>query len=126
MQATLLVSIAAAGSIGAVSRHLLDQLVRTAAPGLPLSTFVVNVLGCFGFGLCWSFGQTRWSPQVATVVLVGFFGSFTTFSSFAYDCSALWQERRYAVLAADVLGHNVLGLLAMWAGIAAGGWSSRT
>ena len=66
MQPTLLVSIAAAGGIGAVSRHLLDQLVRTAAPGLPLSTFVVNVLG-----------------------------------------------------------HNLVGLLAMWAGIAAGGGASR-
>jgi fluoride exporter len=125
MQASLLVSIAAAGSLGAVSRYLLDHLVRTAAPGLPLSTFVVNVIGCFGFGLCWSLGHGRWSPQIAAVVLAGFFGSFTTFSSFAFDCTTLWQERRYGVLVADMLGQNALGLLAMWAGITAGGGPVR-
>ena len=59
------------------------------------------------------------------MVLVGFFGSLTTFSSFAFDCSVLWQERRYAMLVADLLGQNVLGLLAMWAGIVAGGGLAR-
>ncbi|HZN41881.1 MAG TPA: CrcB family protein [Planctomycetota bacterium] len=89
------------------------------------ATLLVSLAAAGGFGLCWSLGQARWSPQVATVVLVGFFGSFTTFSSFAFDCSSLWEERRYGVLAADVLGHNLLGLLAMWAGIAAGRGASR-
>ncbi len=125
MQATLLVAIAAAGSLGAVSRYLLGNLVQAWYPQLPLATFVVNVIGCFGFGLCWSLGLGRWSPHLHAAVLVGFFGAFTTFSSFAFDCHALWQEGRYAVLFLDLLGQNVLGLAAMWGGIVAGGGPAR-
>ncbi|MEO6594673.1 MAG: CrcB family protein [Planctomycetota bacterium] len=118
MQASLLLAIAAAGSLGAVSRYLLGNLVLDCCPGLPLHTFVVNVLGCFGFGLCWSLAAGRWSPQVTAAVLVGFFGAFTTFSAFAFDCHALLSERRYLVLLIDVVAQNVLGVLALAAGIA--------
>lgn len=125
MQATLLVAIAVAGSLGAVGRHLLGNLVFDHCPGWPLHTAVVNVIGCFGFGFCWRLAAGRWSPNVTAAVLVGFFGSFTTFSTFAFDCNALWTERRYLSLAVDLVAQNALGVLALAAGIALGSVLTR-
>ena len=120
MQASLLIAVAAAGSLGAVCRHLLATVVHACWPELPLATFAVNVIGCFGFGLCLSLGSSRWSPTVQGAVLVGFFGAFTTFSSLAFDCHELWQARRIALLLSNVLGQNLLGFAALWGGIALG------
>ncbi|MFY9342901.1 MAG: CrcB family protein [Planctomycetota bacterium] len=115
-----LAAVAIAGAAGAVLRHAANLLLQSAWPGLPLAIALVNVVGCLGFGVCWSLAQGRWSPVVATAVLAGFFGAFTTFSSFAFDCHELFAERRLWLWAANVLGQNVLGLSAMAAGIAAG------
>lgn len=114
-------AIAAAGSVGAVLRYLMVQSLQSW-PGAPWATAAVNVAGCFGFGLCWALAQGRWSPLLTAAVLVGFFGAFTTFSSFAFDCQQLLAERRYAALLANFVGQNVLGFAALLGGIAAAGW----
>jgi CrcB protein len=114
-------AIAAAGSVGAVLRCLMVQSLQSW-PGAPWATAAVNVAGCFGFGLCWALAQGRWSPLLTAAVLVGFFGAFTTFSSFAFDCQQLLAERRYAALLANFVGQNVLGFAALLGGIAAAGW----
>ncbi|MCC7065038.1 MAG: CrcB family protein [Planctomycetes bacterium] len=124
MQASLLVAIAVAGSLGSLCRYLLTVLVVSWCGTFPLHTFVVNLLGCLLFGVCWAMGHGRWPANVTTVVLVGFFGAFTTFSSLAFDCVMLAEDRRFGALAANLLGQNVLGLLSMWGGIALGNWLS--
>lgn len=114
-------AIAAAGSVGAMLRFLLVQLLLPW-PGAPWATAAVNVAGCFGFGLCWALAQGRWSPLLTAAVLVGFFGAFTTFSSFAFDCQQLLAERRYAALLGNAVLQNVLGFAALLGGIAVAGW----
>lgn len=120
MPPPVLVAIAVAGSLGALLRFLLVQALLVRWPGQPWATAAVNVVGCLGFGLCWALAQGRWSPAVTAGVLVGFFGAFTTFSSFAFDCQQLLVERRYLTMAANVLAQNGAGLLAMVAGILLG------
>jgi CrcB protein len=66
--------------------------------------------------------QGRWSPLLTTAVLVGFFGAFTTFSSFAFDCQQLLAERRYAALLGNVAVQNLLGLAALLGGIGLADW----
>lgn len=122
MQASLLVAIAVAGSLGSVCRYLLTVLLVSWCGTFPLHTFVVNLLGCLLFGMCWAIGHGRWPANVTTAVLVGFFGAFTTFSSLAFDCVMLAEDRRFGALALDLLGQNVLGVVAMWGGIACGNW----
>lgn len=122
MQASLLVAVAGAGGAGAVVRHLLAQWLKVLWPDLPLATACVNVVGCLGFGVCWALAQDRWSPVVAAAVFVGFFGAFTTFSSFAFDCHELLGGARPGWFLINVLGQNVLGLSAMAAGLALGSW----
>lgn len=114
-------AIAAAGSVGAVLRFLLVQLLQSW-PGAPWATAAVNVAGCFGFGLCWALAQERWSPLLTAAVLAGFFGAFTTFSSFAFDCQQLLAERRYAALFGNAVLQNGLGFAALLGGIAVAGW----
>lgn len=121
MQVSILVAVALAGSVGALARHALAMLVQAQLPGLPVATAAVNVVGCLGFGICWALAQDRWSPLVATAVFVGFFGAFTTFSSLAFECHQLLVARRLLWFALDVVGQNLLGLLAMAAGLAVGG-----
>lgn len=120
MQASTLVAIAVAGALGSVCRHLLAELVVAWCGAFPLHTLVVNVAGCLLFGIAWGYGSGRWPAIVTVTVLVGFFGAFTTFSSFAHDCVVLGQARRFVALAVDVLAQNVIGLVAMWAGMALG------
>ena len=120
MPPPVLVAIAVAGSLGALLRFLLVQALLVRWPGQPWATAAVNVVGCLGFGLCWALAQGRWSPAVTAGVLVGFFGAFTTFSSFAFDCQQLLVERRYLTMAANVLAQNGAGLLAVVAGILLG------
>jgi len=120
MPPSVLVAIAAAGSCGALLRFLLVQTLQVRCLGPSWATAVVNVLGCFGFGLCFALAQGRWSPAVTAGVLVGFFGAFTTFSSFAFDCQQLLVERRYLTMVANVLVQNGVGLLAMVVGLLLG------
>lgn len=122
MQLSFVVVVALAGSVGAVCRHVLAGQVTALCPDLPLGTAVVNVVGCLAFGFCWALAQGRWSPLVATAVFVGFFGAFTTFSSLAFECHELLAAGRPWLFAANLVGQNVLGLLAIAAGLSAGGW----
>lgn len=117
MDVPLLLGIAAAGSLGAVARYLLSQFVVSLCGTFPLHTFVVNLAGCLLFGIVWAIGHGRWPTQVTLTVLVGFFGSFTTFSSFAFDCVMLTKDGRIGAMLLNAAGQNLLGAVAMWGGI---------
>jgi CrcB protein len=122
MTVPILGAVAAAGAVGALLRYLLVAGLQGCWPGHPWPIALINVVGCFGFGCCWAIGvgAGRWSPAVATAVLAGFFGAFTTFSSFAFDCHQAWLGQRQLLALGNMLLQNVLGLLAMVGGIALG------
>ena len=113
-------AVAVAGSAGAVARYGLVRWLEPWSASFPWSIFAVNVAGCLLFGLAWGAGSQRWPEVVQVAILAGFFGAFTTFSSFAFDCSVLIDQGRYVAAAGNVIGQNVLGVLAMIGGIAAG------
>jgi CrcB protein len=113
--------IAAAGALGSVARWLLAQAVaQRFGDGYPAGTFVVNVLGCLLFGVCMGIAGTGWSQPLRAAVFTGFFGGFTTFSSFAFECSELLAAGRTGAFALNVLGQNVLGIGGMWLGLLLG------
>ena len=119
MQASLLVAIAVAGSLGSLCRYLLTVLVVSWCGTFPLHTFVVNLLGCLLFGVCWAMGHGRWPANVTTVVLVGFFGAFTTFSSFSLQTLILMRDGEWFAAAGNALGSVVVCVIATWAGFEA-------
>jgi fluoride exporter len=118
-----LLLLALAGALGALARYGLAGLIQRAGDGrFPWGTFGVNVLGCFLAGVLWAFFEDRLgvSPQIRTIVLVGFMGAFTTFSAFALETSHLMRDGQYLWALGNVLGQNVLGIAALVVGLILG------
>jgi len=116
-----LVWIAAAGGLGALARYGLGGLVhRLWGPSFPWGTFVVNVLGCFFFGLVWALAESRFalSAQARLIALTGFMGAFTTFSTFIFETEALLRDGQWLWALGNFLGQNLLGLAALVLGLA--------
>ena len=87
--------VALCGGVGSVVRLLVATGVRNAA-GEPylLGTLVVNLIGCFLFGVAWGYASGNWSKAMQAAVFTGFFGGFTTFSSFAFESYELFVQGR--------------------------------
>lgn len=121
MQKLMLIGLA--GAFGAVARYGLGGLVqRFTGVTFPWGTFVVNILGAFLFGLIWSLVEQRLVISVETrvIILSGFLGAFTTFSSFMFETSSLIGEAQWGLAVLNVGGQIVLGLAAMFLGLAIG------
>ena len=109
--------VAAGGAAGAVARYGLGVAVTDWAPRLPLGTWGVNALGCLLIGMA--------LPLVATdrarlLAVVGFLGSFTTFSTFAADTLALWSAGRPGWAVVNAVGSVVVGLVCTGLGLVLG------
>lgn len=127
MGATLahVLQIAAGGALGSVARYGLTGLVhRVVGATFPAGTFVVNVLGCFLFGLIAGIGTERvlLATSTRSFVLIGLLGGFTTFSTFGYETVMLLREGAWGPAALNALGQLILGLLALSLGLAAARW----
>jgi fluoride exporter len=112
-----------AGTIGTLARYGLGGVVhRLAGAGFPWGTAMVNILGCLLFGLAWTLleGRIQARPEIRTIVFIGFFGAFTTFSSFVAETVTLMDESQWFYAGANLIGQNVLGIVAMLAGLALG------
>lgn len=121
MQKLMLIGLA--GAFGAVARYTLGGLVqRYTGATFPWGTFVVNVIGAFLFGLIWSLVEQRLviSVEARVIILSGFLGAFTTFSSFMFESGSLIGEAQWGLAALNIGGQIVLGLAAMFLGLAAG------
>ena len=120
-----IVWLSVAGVAGTLSRYWLQDLVqRWAGSSFPWGTWAVNALGCFLFGAVWALGGERsvLTPEVRSVILIGFMGAFTTFSSFAFESGRLLQESEWALAAGNILLQNVSGIALFFAGLAVGRW----
>lgn len=122
-----LLLIALAGGLGSLCRYGLagaaQRLAATAGYGFfPWGTFCVNALGCLLFGLAAGALENRLhlAPEVRLVLLTGFMGAFTTFSTFAYEGAALVSQGQHLAALMNILGQNLLGLAMVIAGLALG------
>jgi fluoride exporter len=115
--------IALAGAVGTLARFWLQGFVqRLTGGGFPWGTFAVNVLGCFLFGVVWSMAEERLviSGETRLIILTGFMGAFTTFSTFAFETGEQLRESQWLYAAGNVGGQVVLGVLALFLGMALG------
>ena len=114
-----LLMIGLAGFIGTLSRYWLSGVVaRRYGETFPMGTLVVNLVGCFLVGLLFYLLQERFlvNQTVRTVILIGFLGGFTTFSSFGLQTFTLLQDGEFGLAALNMLGANLIGLVLVWAG----------
>lgn len=113
-------SIAAGGAAGAMARVWLMTLVDTVTQTrFPFGTLAVNVIGSVAMGICFVLIAERWaiSPEWRPLLVAGFLGAFTTFSTFSLDTLMLMENGLLVQALAYVLGSVVLCLLAAWAGM---------
>ena len=113
--------IALGGAAGSVLRYLIGGAIqRSSGSGFPIGTMVVNVSGCFLIGiLIRQFMNIQLSNDLRALLIVGFCGGFTTFSTFSAETLALVEGGEYARAGFYVLFSVALCLLGTLAGMTA-------
>jgi CrcB protein len=117
------------GILGVNARYWLGVWVnRWASPQFPWATFTINVSGSFLIGFL-SVALTRWlpHPNLRLMIVTGFLGGYTTFSTFEYESVTLWERGESGLAVTYLVGSVVAGFAAVLLGImAARGLSSMS
>ncbi len=113
--------IAVGAVVGASARYFLSGLIaRNFSATFPYSSLLINVTGSLvlGFFLVYSTDRVLLDPRWRLLVAVGFCGSYTTFSSYAFESFALMEQGQWLLVGLNVTASNVLCLAAVVAGAA--------
>lgn len=112
--------VALAGGLGAAARFSVDALIRRIwSTTFPVATLVINVIGSFGIGLVTGTELARADPETwRTVLAIGVFGGFTTFSTTMVETVRLQQQNRSWSAALNWAGSLVLCVAVAAGGIA--------
>ena len=112
--------IALFGAIGTLARYGLQGVVQIKMGStFPYGTLVINLTGCFFLGLIGQATLNRMivSPELRVAIAVGFFGGYTTFSSFGWETAKMFEAGEWLRAGTYVAASVVLGLLLSAAGI---------
>lgn len=105
--------------MGALARFGTQMMaLRLFGPGFPVGTLVVNVLGSFLMGMAAVWFTQRTGTRFAPLVMVGFLGAYTTFSTYALDALRLFERGEGTSGVTYVLASVVLSIAACLAGLA--------
>lgn len=118
---TQIILVAVGGGLGSVCRFLISLLMPKST--FPLATFAVNILGCFLVGLLSAYfnSHANLSPNMKLLLIMGFCGGFTTFSTFAFEKVSMLQNGNHALFFVYVFSSIILGILAVFLGFWLGG-----
>jgi CrcB protein len=114
-------TISVAAILGANLRYLLGRVAaRELGPIFPYGTLIINVLGSFTVGLfvIWTTERVLVDPRWRLLVVVGFCGSFTTFSGYAFETVSFFEQGQWGLMLANIFGNNLLCLGGALAGMA--------
>ncbi len=114
-------AISLAAIVGANLRYLLSRLAaREFGPVFPYGTLAINIVGSFivGFFVIWTSERVLVDARWRLLVVVGFCGSFTTFSSYAFESMAYFEQGQWGLMLTNVLSNNLLCLGGALAGMA--------
>lgn len=103
------------GATGSIIRFLTSVYVGKLEPfTFPLATFIVNILGCFCIGL---FVNLVPESNLRFLLIAGFCGGFTTFSTFANETLTLMNTNHIPLAIVYILLSCVIGIAAVWLGM---------
>ncbi len=109
------------GGIGSMARYLCQKWFSENYPHpFPWGTFVVNLLGCFLIGIIYAASEksSALAPQTRLLLITGFCGGYTTFSTFAFENMNLLRSGDILYFSLYTVGSVVLGIAGVFAGIA--------
>jgi CrcB protein len=113
--------IAIGGAAGSVARYGTSSLLLRATDRtqFPWGTLAANLVGCLLIGYLNGLLLDRLvRPELRFLLVVGFLGGYTTFSTFGWETAAYLRDGQYARAAGYVLANNVLGVLLVVVGYA--------
>jgi fluoride exporter len=115
--------VSSAAIVGANLRYLLSRIAaRQLGAVFPYGTLFINIVGSFivGFFIIWTTERVLIDPRWRLLVVIGFCGSFTTFSSFAFETMAYFEQGQWGLMVVNILSNNLLCLGAALAGMSLG------
>ena len=114
-------AISVAAIVGANLRYFVSRLAAIELGSVfPYGTLFINIVGSFivGFFVIWTSERVLVDPRWRLLVVVGFCGSFTTFSSYAFESMAYFEQGQWGLMLANIFSNNILCLGAALGGIA--------
>jgi fluoride exporter len=112
--------VMAGGGIGSLARYVVGTAIMSRFAGrFPLGPLIVNVSGCFVIGAIMTLlnQKTAPHPNWRLLLVVGFVGGYTTFSTFAYETYVAQREGSLWTGLLNVVASVVLGYIAVWLGV---------
>ena len=113
--------VALGGILGACARYMLARfMAKVAGTDFPYGTLLINFSGSLvlGFFMIWSTERAMVDNRLRLFLAIGFCGAYTTFSSYAFESFAYFEQGHWMLFATNVMTNNVLCLLAVIAGAA--------
>jgi CrcB protein len=107
------------GGSGALARYIASLAIMTRFGGkFPLGTLVINVTGSFAIGYLMTLMTERYNldPAWRLLLVTGFLGGYTTFSSFEWETYTAVREGAFWAGMLNVLSSLILGYVAVWFG----------
>lgn len=122
-----ILSICIGASFGATLRWWLGLSLNALFPTIPPGTLVANLLGGYLIGLSLSFfaQHPALSPEWRLLVITGFLGGLTTFSTFSGEVTQLLQQGRWLWAGASISTHVAGSLVMTLLGMATMAWLQR-
>jgi CrcB protein len=117
-------AVAVGGALGAMARYAVSIWVfNISSHKFPYATLSVNVLGSFIMGILFVVivEKAALPAEMRSLLMVGFLGAFTTFSTFSLDALSLWQNGHLFLALVYVLATVALCLAAICSSI----WLAR-
>jgi len=107
--------------LGANARYLISRFAAKSLGLLfPYGTLFINVTGSLivGFFMVWVSERALLDPRWRLLVVIGFCGAYTTFSSYAFETMAYFEQGQWALMFTNILSNNLLCLAGALAGMA--------
>ena len=101
------------GGIGSILRYICQRVWNQQ---FPYGTLIVNITGCLLIGLLWGFFAKQGEEQKKLLLITGFCGGFTTFSSFTAEGVQMMTDNRWISFALYTGVSVVAGLMATYFG----------
>jgi CrcB protein len=114
--------IAAGGGLGSLARYLAGAAIMSRfGSRFPLGTMVINVTGSFLIGLLMTlFTERQPHPYWRPLLVVGFLGGYTTFSSFEWESYSAVRDGGFWIGLGNIVGSVGFGYAAVWLGALVG------